>query len=313
MKRIGILAGRERSFPNAFIERVNHRDGGVVAEWVKLGGTALGEPNPYSVIVDRISHEVPYYALYLKDAHSQGVYVINDPYRRAAEDKFAANGMAQRLGVAVPKTLVLPNHENIPDITAESLTNLMYPLDWNAVARYIGLPAVMKPALGGGWKSVHVVHSISEMIQAYDESGQLTMMVQEYVQWDRYVRCICVGRDKVLPVAWDPRKPHFERYLGAPEDLEPALRGRIEHDALALCRGLGYDMNTVEFAVRDGVPVAIDFTNSAPDFDISSLGPTFFDWVLEAMTELVLEKAAGAPYAVSPEYGAGPGSGPVPA
>jgi len=306
MKRIGIMAGRERSFPNAFIERVNHRQTGVVAEWVKLGGTALGQPNPYSVIVDRISHEVPYYSLYLKDAQAQGVYVINDPYRRAAEDKFAANGMAQRLGVAVPKTLVLPNKETIPDITTESLSNLMYPLDWGAVAHYIGLPAVMKPALGGGWKSVSVVHSIDEMIRAYDESGELTMLVQEFIRWDEYVRCICIGRRKVLPVDWDPTLPHFERYKGDPDDLDPALRERIERDALALCRGLGYDMNTVEFAVRDGVPVAIDFTNSAPDFDIASLGPRFFDWVLEAMTELVLEKAAGAPYAIGTDYDARP-------
>lgn len=304
MKRIGILAGRERSFPNAFIERVNHRDAGVVAEWVKLGGTALGQPNPYSVIVDRISHEVPYYALYLKDAQAQGVYVINDPYRRSTEDKFAANAMAVKLGVAVPKTIVLPNHDHIPDITPESLSNLMYPLDWGAIARYIGLPAVMKPALGGGWKSVSIVHSIDEMVAAYDASGELTMLVQEFVKWDRYVRCICIGREKVLPVAWDPTKPHFERYLGDPDDIEPELRARIEADALALCRGLGYDMNTVEFAVRDGVPVAIDFTNSAPDFDIASLGPRFFDWVLEAMVELVLTKAEGAPYAVGTEYGA---------
>jgi hypothetical protein len=304
MKRIGILAGRERSFPNAFIERVNHRDAGVVAEWVKLGGTALGQPNPYSVIVDRISHEVPYYALYLKDAQAQGIYVVNDPYRRSAEDKFAANAMAVKLGVAVPKTIVLPNHDHIPDITPESLSNLMFPLDWGAIARYIGLPAVMKPALGGGWKSVSIVHSIDDMIAAYDASGELTMLVQEFVHWDRYVRCICIGREKVLPVAWDPSKPHHERYLGDPDDLEPELRARIESDALALCRGLGYDMNTVEFAVRDGVPVAIDFTNSAPDFDITSLGPRFFDWVLEAMTELVLAKAAEAPFAVGTEYGA---------
>jgi hypothetical protein len=307
MRRIGVLAGRERSFPNAFIERVNHRDAGVVAEWVKLGGTLLGQPNPYSVLVDRISHEVPYYALYLKDAQAQGVYVVNDPYRRAAEDKFAANGMAARLGVAVPRTVVLPNRDTIPDVTAESLSNLVFPLDWAGIAGYIGLPAVLKPALGGGWKSVSVVHSLDELLAAYDASGLQTMMLQELVAWESYVRCIVIGREKVLPVAWDPTLPHHERYRGDPGDLEPVLRARIEQEALALTRGLGYDMNTVEFAVREAVPVAIDFTNSAPDFDITSLGPLFFDWVLEAMTELVIEKAHGAPHPVGPAYGAGPG------
>ena len=46
----------------------------------------------------------------------------------------------------------------------------------------------------------------------------------------------------------------------------------MTRDALALCDGLGYDLNTVEFAVRDGVPYAIDFMNCAPDADVHSVG-----------------------------------------
>ncbi len=291
MIKAGILVGRERSFPQALIQRITQKNDGVELEWTKLGATTLEDRNPYRVIVDRISHEVPYYSIYLKHAARQGVYVINDPFARVAEDKFTANYLARRLGVAVPKTLILPNKAYIPDITTESLSNLIYPLDWEGVAQYVGFPAVMKPAVGGGWKAVSIVHNLDEMIAAYDASGQLTMMVQEYIPWDRYVRCICIGQEKILPIAWDPTKPHFERYQHNPNYLSPALAARVQDEALRLCRGLGYDMNTVEFAIRDEVPYAIDFTNSAPDFDISSLGEWHFDWVVEAMAELVIARA----------------------
>ena len=297
MKKVGILAGRERSFPAALIERVASRDAGVEAEWVKLGGTAVDSHTPYAVIVDRISHEVPYYQLFLKHAHLQGAVIINNPFARIVEDKFTANLLAQQVGVAVPKTVILPNKAYIDDITGESLTNLMHPLDWEMLARYIGWPAVMKPAVGGGWKSVSIVHSIDEMLAAYDASEQLSMMLQEFIHWDRYVRCLCIGREKVLPIAWDPTKPHNERYLQQPDYLSPTETERVIGDALKLCRALGHDMNTVEFAFHKGVPYAIDFTNSAPDLDIASLGEWHFNWAVDAMTDLVIERALAVPEA----------------
>lgn len=291
MKKVGIMVGRERSFPRAFIQRVNERNVGVHAEWLKVGDVKLDVPNPYAVIVDRISHEVPFYQIYLKHAQMQGVYVINNPYARIVEDKFTANEIARQAGVAIPKSIILPNKAYIADITSDSLSNLVHPLDWEGIADYVGLPAVLKPAVGGGWKSVSIVHSIDEMIAAYDASGQLSLIVQEFVNWDRYLRCICIGRNKVLPIAWDPNRPFHERYRSDPSYLSPELGARVVSDALKLCEGLGHDMNTVEFAIRDEVPIAIDFTNSAPDFDIVSLGEWHFNWVLEAMTDLVIEKA----------------------
>ncbi len=96
------------------------------------------------------------------------------------------------------------------------------------------------------------------------------------------------------PALWDPRKGHFERYTDAAahmEPLSPALEARVEEDARKLCRALGYEMNTVEFAIRDGVPYAIDFMNSAPDFDVTSLGEDHFRWVVGKMADLVIALA----------------------
>src|SRR5213596_2148565 len=177
--KVGLLVGREWSFPPAFIEEVNRRDEGVIAEFVKLGGTRMDEPCPYAVIIDRISQEVPYYRVYLKYAVLQGVTVVNNPFMWTADDKFFEATLAAKLGVAHPKTVVLPNKDYVPGIVpTESLRNLVYPLDWQAVVDYVGLPCVLKDAHGGGWKGVYVCQSLDELLHHYNQSGLLTMIVQ---------------------------------------------------------------------------------------------------------------------------------------
>src|SRR6266487_4614423 len=171
-KRIGLLVGREWSFPPRFIDEVNGRNEGVTAEYVSVGAEAMDEPCPYDVIVDRISHEVPFYRSYLKQAVLQGKAVVNNPFMWTADDKFFGATLATRLGVASPKTVVLPNKEYIPGIShAESLRNLVFPLDWDAVLRHIGFPCILKDAHGGGWKDVFVCRTPDELLHHYDHSG----------------------------------------------------------------------------------------------------------------------------------------------
>lgn len=287
--KVGLLVGREWSFPPAFIEEVNRRDEGVTAEYVRLGGTQMDEPCPYAVIIDRISHEVPYYRSYLKNAVLQGATVINNPFMWTADDKFFEASLATRLGVASPKTVVLPNKEYVPGIVhAESLRNLNYPLDWQGIIEYIGLPCVLKDAHGGGWKEVYICHSLDEVIDHYNSSGLLTMILQEFIQWEHYVRCICLGQEEVLPIKYHPGE---RKYYVEHDHLSPQLGRRIVDDSLKLVRALGYDMNTVEWAVRDGVPYAIDFMNPAPDMDINSLTQFYFKWVVEHMADMAIRLA----------------------
>src|SRR5260221_802334 len=95
---------------------------------------------------------------------------------------------------------------------------------------------------------------------------------------------------------YDPRLPHHERYVkGNPPPSTPELKERMVKDALSLCRALGYDLNTVEFAVEGGVPYAIDFLNPAPDADLHSVGKENFDWFVNAMAYLAVEKAKEKP------------------
>lgn len=287
--KVGLLVGREWSFPPAFIEEVNGRDAGVTAELVRLGGTRMDEPVPYAVLVDRISHEVPYYRSYLKHAVLQGATVINNPFMWTADDKFFEAGLATRLGVASPRTLVLPNKNYVPGIVHdESLRNLIYPLDWGAIVDYIGMPCILKDAHGGGWKEVYVCHSLDELLEHYNQSGLLTMIVQEYIQWDQFVRCLCLGQEEILPIKYDPRE---RRYHVNHAHLSPELGKRIVQDSQTLVRALGYDMNSMEWAVRDGVPYVIDYMNPAPDMDINSLTPVYFEWVVKHMADLVIRLA----------------------
>jgi hypothetical protein len=292
-KRIGLIVGREWSFPPAFIKEVNEREEGVAAELVQLGGTRMDDPTNYAVLVDRISHEVPYYRSYLKYAVLQGVTVINNPFMWTADDKFFEAGLATKLGVASPKTVVLPNKEYIPGIHhQESLRNLVYPLDWEGILSYVGLPCVLKDAHGGGWRDVYICRTLEELFAAYDGSGQLTMVLQEFIEWDQYIRCLCLGRSEVLAMRYDPRE---RKYHVDHEHLSPDLGARVVKDSLTLVKALGYDMNTVEWAVRDGIPYAIDFMNPAPDMDVNSLTPHYFDWTVKHMADLTIRLAKATP------------------
>jgi hypothetical protein len=241
------------------------------------------------VIFDRISHEVPYYRTYLKHAALQGCTVVNNPFMWSADDKLFDASLATMLGVASPKTIALPNREYVPGIHhEESLKNLKYPLDWKAIADFIGMPCILKDAHGGGWKEVYVCRSLDELIHNYDSSGLLTMIVQEFIEWDQFIRCLSLGQRDVLPMKYDPRE---RRYLVEHEHLSPKLGKRIVDDSLTLMRALGYDMCSLEFAVRDGVPYAIDFMNPAPDMDLNSLTPHYFDWAVKGMADLAIRLA----------------------
>jgi hypothetical protein len=292
--RVGLLTGRERSFPDALIAEVARRDAGVVAEYAVVDITHEDAPLPYDVIVDRISHEVTCYQPVLKQAVLYGARVVNNPFWRIADDKFFNTSLAARLGVAVPRTVVLPSKGYGEGVSEATLHNLRYPLDWERAAARLGFPMYLKPHWGGGWRDVHRVTSMDELWAVFDRTGQLTMIAQEEIAWTQYVRCIVVGQEHVLPALWDPRRSHFDRYVDAAAHmppLSPELEARVSADARTLCRALGYDMNTVELAIRSGVPYAIDFMNSAPDFDVTSLGEGHFRWVVERMADLVIDLA----------------------
>lgn len=292
-KRVGILVGREVTFPESIINSINEKSGGkVVAEMVKVGGIRMDEPKKYDVIIDRISHEVPYYRAMLKRMALEGTYIINNPFWWSADDKFFNFSLASKLGVAIPKTVLLPQEKYIEAISSESLRNLEFPIDWQGIVDYVGFPAFLKPHDGGGWKNVSKIHSLEQLWYEYNQTGTLCMTLQEGIEYDQFVRCYCVGQEKVLIMPYDPSKPYLsgEQYHNAENYLSPELHARVEKDVVTICKALGYDLNTVEFAIKDGIPYAIDFMNPAPDAELASVGEYNHNWIVGNMTDFILKK-----------------------
>ena len=292
MKKIGILHGMERSFPDAFVERVNKaglKD--IKAEPVLIDVVRQGKSDDYSVIIDRISQDVPFFRAYLKNAAITGTAVINNPFWWSADEKFFNNALALKIGVPVPKTVILPSHERPPDTSDGSFSNLKFPLSWDAIFKHIGFPAYMKPHSGGGWKSVYKLNNKDDFFKAYSETGQLVMMLQEEIVFDDYFRCYCLGRKYVRIMQYEPRNPHHLRYQSNNGPATDKMLKTVHDYVLDICNALGYDFNTVEMAVRNGIPYAIDFCNPAPDAEVKSVGQENFDWVVEHATKMAIERA----------------------
>ena len=302
MKKIGIVFGMETTFPPAVVQKINSfQDPEIRAELAKVGEVRMAEPSPYAVIIDRISHDIPFYRGYLKNAALSGAIIINNPFWWSADDKFFNFALGTKLGVAIPKTVLLPHKHHPPGTTDQSMRNLEYPLPWESIFNYVGFPAFLKPFDGGGWRDVHKVSSPDEFFHAYHQTRDLCMTLQTAVKFKEYFRCYCVGQEKVHIMQYDPSAPFHDRYVKHPAPVEAKLLERVERDCLTLCRALGYDLNTVEFACEDGVPYAIDFMNPAPDADIHSVGPENFEWIVNEVAALAMEKArnhTGKP----PEY-----------
>jgi hypothetical protein len=292
MKKIGILFGQENTFPPAFVERVNSKnEKGITAEFAKIDKVVQGEASGYDVIIDRISQDVPFYRAFLKNAALNGTAVINNPFWWSADEKFFNNALMTKMGVAVPKTVLLPSNQHPDDTDSNSFRNLDYPLNWEAMFSYVGFPAFFKPFAGGGWKNVYRLESPEDFFNAYNETGQLVMMLQEEIQFTEYFRCYALDKKDFHIMRYDPKQPHHLRYVQNPEPIEKSLMDKLNKSIKIISDSLGYDFNTIELAVRDGVPYAIDFCNPAPDAEKTSVGEENFNWIVEAAANMAIRRA----------------------
>jgi len=290
MKRIGIMFGMENTFPPALVDHINGMDAELRAEPVKVGATRIDLPSGYDLIIDRVSHVIPYYRPYLKNAALRGTIVVNDPFRMSADDKFFTYCRAANAGVAIPKTMALPSKSHPPGATAPSMRNLEYPLPWKEIFSHIGFPAFLKPLRGGDPKMVSQVYNETEFFAAYDQTGDRVMLLQQAIVFDDYVRCYCVGQKNVRIMRYDPRQPQDHRYIGGEPALDDGAREKILDACGTLAPILGYDINVLEFAIRGGIPYAIDLLNPVPDADYYSIGAENFSWFIDAVSALAEEK-----------------------
>ena len=287
MKKIGLLIGREWDWPAAFMTAVNEQHQYVQVELVKLGGTSLDTAVPYDLIIDRMSHEIPYYRTFLKYAHATGCYIINNPFCWSADDKFYGTVLTNHLGLRTPKTVALPNKEIEQDTIPDSFRNLSYPLHWQEIIDYVGLPAIFKDARSGGRRQVFRVHSVDELIRFYDSSSTQTMVLQELIDSDQHVHCFVIGQEEALLLQY---LHHDGRYAPHILPTDTPQNQALIQASLSLTKAYQYDMNMVEFVIKNNELFVINSTNPAPEINKDLMSPQQFDWLVEKSVALVLER-----------------------
>jgi hypothetical protein len=280
-KLVGFIIGREKEMPEAVMSILNNRYEGIAAEMVKLGGTFLDEPVPYDVIIDRMSHEIPYYHAYVKYAALSGCYIINNPFVWANDTKFFAGALMRKLGILTPRTAVLPNKDVAAETVPDSFRNLSYPMDWQAIIDYIGSPAIFKDVRSGGRRFAHRVNNVEELIQRYDESGTRTMILQQVIESNHQYHCIVIGGRQTLLM---PYSLETSRYYEA--ELDDHVAGKMIDIALHIADVYGYDINMTEFVLQGEDVYLINATNPSPLIGLNLMTEMQFNWICDEIAAL---------------------------
>lgn len=288
VKCIGLIVGREQDWPDAFMTAINRCDEGITAEFVKLGGTLMEDVCPYAVIIDRMSHQIPYYRAYVKYAAMHGSYIINDPFVWSADSRFFGTALAQKLGLKCPRTVVLPNKDVESEVGPDGFRNLVYPMDWKGIIDYVGVPAVFKEVRSGGRRLTFRVHSVDELIQRYDESGTRTMMLQQLIEGGEHIHCFVIGREQVLSLRFSREENRYYEDTAVADD---AIHQKAIRCARALTRAYGYDINMVEFILGDDDLYTINATNPTPVINRELMTETQFQWLVDKTVELGIARA----------------------
>ena len=291
-KLVGFIIGREKEMPDAVMDILNKRYDNIQAELVKVGGTFIDEPVLYDVIIDRMSHEIPYYHAYVEYAALNGCYVINNPFVWGIDTKFFAGALMRMMGVSTPRTVVLPNKDVATDTVPDSFRNLTYPMDWQAIVNYIGSPAIFKDVRSGGRRFAHRVNNVEELIQRYDESGTRTMILHQVIESARQYHCIVIGGEKTLLMAYSLETG---RYFTGQDEPEGGLAQEMTDIALKIAHLYGYDINMTEFVIRDGEVYLINATNPSPLVGRDLMTESQFDWICAEIADLAARRALQPP------------------
>jgi hypothetical protein len=292
MKKIGILAGMENSFPAAVLDCINNRnDSNIVAEFMKVDALHIDSKSEYSVILDRISNEVPFYRSMLRKASLNGTTVVNNPFRSFASDNFFSTNLAKITGLTVPKTVLLPSKEHPVGTSSDTFHNLIFPLSWQDAFDYVGFPAYIKPNTETPLISSYKVYNPMEFFAAYDFSGNNTMILQECIEYEEYYRCYAVGTKHVRIISYDPYKPLHLRFNSNEQKIEPKLEKQLIKATNALCSALGLEFNCIEFAIAADKAYATESFNVAPIIEANFFNNEDFNWLVETTSNYLIELA----------------------
>lgn len=287
-KLIGILAGDEYEFPEALIDTINKDDAPVRAELAKVSYTQMDGSTDYNVLIDRISHIVPYYRIYLQFAILANAYVINNPYTWSIDSRFFGTAMVNHLGLKSPRTVILPNKYIARDATPDTFRNLDYPMNWQAIIDYVGVPAIFKNNSGGGRQETHRVHNVDELIEWYDESGTRTKILQQVIESDIHIHSFVVGHDQVMSLRFSIKDNHYKPDIISNSDQ---LGATLAEAAIRITKAYQYDVNMVEFVIHNDEIYVISGTNPVPQISDALMSKAQFNWCVAEIAKVAVDRA----------------------
>jgi hypothetical protein len=290
---IGLLLGTEEDWPQAFetlLSRLGpikdaagttHR---ITTERITIEPFDLRDKPRYDLVVDRLAwwYYVPREWL-KKVALMDDVYLLNSPFTFQSMEKHAAYCAMLRLGLKVPKTVLVP-HKNPPDNARFAYTAARYnlPFDLGEIASGIGYPLFMKPFDGGQWVGVSRIKDERELHRAYDQSGQRLMHLQESIEgYDVFARSLSIGAETMI-MHFRPELPMHDRYAVTHDFLTPELGDEVLTISRLINAFFRWEFNSCETLIRGTEAHPIDYANASPDVAVTSLH-YYFPWAMKAL------------------------------
>ena len=243
----------------------------------------LRQPVKYDVVIDRLTHWYSTSREWIKKAIVlNDLYVYNNPWSLQSNEKHTSYCAMMRLGLPVPDTWMLPPKSyDVTDDLEATLRQYARLFSLSEIGDRLGYPFFMKPYHGGGWRGVSKIDDAAGLQRAYDASGTEVMNLQAAVlPYERFVRCVGLG-PQTRKVNYDPGAPLHDRYrmdVGFLSDDDAQV---LEDTTLTINSFFGWDFNSCEALLRNGVWHPIDFANACPDSQVTSLH-YHFPWLIKA-------------------------------
>jgi hypothetical protein len=271
--RIGSLASPDDTFARRVLERAGEAPD-IETQPALIGGTSERHVSRYDALLDRLSHRVPHYRAYLRAAALSGAVVVNDPFWTSAEDSFFALSLAARSGIDTVRAALLPHKEYDSGVDpSRDLGNLEYPVPWEQVVEFVGLPALLRPADRSELEPL-VVKSVGELWSAFDTVGRRVVMLTQHLPMAQRVSAHCVGERCRL-------QPHDG------DELDAALATRISEAAVSLGKALGFEIHSSDFGVTSDQVLLLSGSDPYAAFEPAELGDETFDeltgWAVELL------------------------------
>jgi hypothetical protein len=290
---IGLLLGAEEDWPTAFEALARRlgviRDGQgeshlLRTERVSIEPFNLRDKVRHELVIDRLAYWYYHPREWLKKAAlMDDVYLLNSPFTFQSMEKHSAYCAMMRLGMKIPETVLVP-YKNPVDNARWAYTSAKYnrEFDLDALADGLGYPLFMKPFDGGGWRGVSMIRDRRSLHQAYDDSGEMLMHLQQSVSgYDVFARALTIGPETMV-MKFQPDQPMHRRYAVAHDFLTPQVGAEAVTIAQTVNAFFRWEFNSCEMLVKDGVVHPIDYANACPDVAVTSLH-YYFPWAITAL------------------------------